>query len=136
MAQGSSTLYSGSKDLVSGALELYNGTNDLSDGAGELKDGSKELVDGTKDLKDGTTEFYDKTKDMDSEISDEIDDTVDEMMGKDAKVVSFTSDKNTKIDSVLFVIKTSAIEIPEVEEVPEETKEEPSFLQKFLNIFK
>ena len=54
------------------------------------------------------------------------------MMGKDSKVVSFVSDKNTKVDSVLFVIKTSAIEIPEVEEETEET----SFLQKFLNIFK
>lgn len=129
VAQGSSTLYNGSKDLVSGALELYNGTSDLSDGTKKLKDGSKKLVD-------GTNEFYDKTKDMDSEISDEIDDTVDKMMGKDTKVVSFVSDKNTKVDSVLFVIKTSAIEIPKVEEVEEETKEEPSFLQKFLNIFK
>ena len=58
------------------------------------------------------------------------------MMGKDSKVVSFVSDKNTKVDSVLFVIKTSAIEIPEVEEEIEETLEDTSFLQKFLNILK
>lgn len=44
------------------------------------------------------------------------------------------SEKNTNVDSVLFVIKTPAIEIPEEEKTEEEEKED-SLWDKFLNIF-
>ena len=121
IASGTSDLYSGTKEMVDGALELYNGTGDLKDG--------------TEELTDGTNEFYDKTKDMDTEISDTIDDKIDELTGKNIETKSFVSDKNTNIDSVLFVIKTPAIEIPEVEQTVVEEEEEPGMWQKFLNLF-
>lgn len=47
---------------------------------------------------------------MDTQIRDQIDDTLAEISGSDAPVVSFVSDKNGNVDSVQFVIKTDAIE--------------------------
>lgn len=135
VVNGTSTLYSGTKDLVKGAMDLYNGSNDLSDGTDALADGTNELADGTNDLTDGTNEFYDKTKNMDTEITDTIDDTIDEITGKNIETISFVSDKNTNVDSVLFVIKTPEIKKPEVKEPVVEEEEEPSFKTKFLKLF-
>lgn len=135
VVNGTSTLYSGTKDLVKGAMDLYNGSNDLSDGTDALADGTNELADGTNDLTDGTNEFYDKTKNMDTEITDTIDDTIDEITGKNIETISFVSDKNTNVDSVLFVIKTPEIKKTEVKEPVVEEEEEPSFKTKFLKLF-
>lgn len=128
VADGTSTLYDGTKDLVKGALDLYNGSQDLSDG-------TNKLVDGTNELTDGTDEFYKETQTMDTKITDKIDDTIDEMIGKNIKTISFVSDKNTNVDSVLFVIKTPEIKKPEIEDTVEEEEEETSIGKKFLNLF-
>lgn len=135
VTNGTSALYSGTKDLVKGAMDLYNGSTDLSDGTSKLADGTNELSDGTNALTDGTSEFYDKTKNMDTEITDTIDDTIDELTGKNIETISFVSDKNTNVDSVLFVIKTPEIKKAEVEEPVVEEEEEPSFKTKFLKLF-
>ena len=135
VVNGTYTLYSGTKDLVKGATDLYNGSNDLSDGTNALADGTNTLANGTNELTDGTNEFYDKTKNMDTEIQDTIDDTIDEITGKNIETISFVSDKNTNVDSVLFVIKTPEIKKPEVKEPVVEKEEEPGFKTKFLKLF-
>lgn len=136
IASGTSQLYKGTTDLVSGSLELYNGSKDLKDGTTELYDGTVKLKDGTVELTDGTAEFKSETADMDTEIEDTIKDKVDEMTGKDIETISFVSEKNTDVDSVLFVMKTSAIEAEEAEEPVEETEEKVSIKDKFLRLFK
>jgi len=100
-----------------------------------LSDGTNALTDGTSELTDGTDEFYSETKNMDTKITDKIDDTIDEMTGKNIETISFVSDKNTNVDSVLFVIKTPEIKKPEAEDTVEKEEEEPSIGQKFLNLF-
>ena len=57
------------------------------------------------------------------------------MTGKDVPTVSFVSDKNTNVDSVLFVMKTNAVQIQEQESAPEQTEEKQSFWEKFLALF-
>lgn len=133
---GTQELYDGTTELYNGTTELYNGANELKDGTQELFDGSVTLQDGTKELTDGTGEFYSETENMDTEISDTINETIDELTGKDIETVSFVSEKNTNIESVLFVIKTPAVEIPEVVETAVEAVEEPGLLSKFINLFK
>lgn len=135
ITDGYEDICKGASDAASGTSDLYSGTKDLVDGALELYNGSKDLKDGTKELKDGTEEFYDKTENMDTEITDTIDDTIDELTGKNVETVSFVSEKNTNVDSVLFVIKTPEIAIPEEEEVVVEEEEHQGFIQKFLNLF-
>ncbi len=86
-------------------------------------------------MQDGTKEFYDKTYDMDTQIRDQIDDTLAEISGSDAPVVSFVSDKNENVDSVQFVIKTDAIEKQEAEAVVVEEKPKTGLWQKLMALF-
>ena len=121
-----SLLQSGAGQLADNTLTLQNGSKSLAEGAAALKDGTKEMKEGTKELSDGT----------DTKISDKISDTIDDMIGKDVETVSFVSEKNTNIESVLFVIKTPVIQKEEVKEetVTEEKKE--TFWEKLVGLFK
>ena len=69
------------------------------------------MQSGTGKLKDGTKQLNDKTSGLDTEISDKINDMIDSMTGSDVELKSFTSDKNTSINSVQFVIKTEDIKV-------------------------
>lgn len=143
LSSGTDELAKGTKSLLDGTLALYNGSDDLKsgtsqlrDGASELTDGTKDLKDGTEELKDGTEEFYSETEHMDTEISDTIDDTINELTGKDVETVSFISDKNTNTSSVLFVMKTPAIEIPEEEDTEPQPETEDTIWEKIKNMFR
>lgn len=131
-----SLLQSGAGQLADNTLTLQNGSKSLAEGAAALKDGTKEMKEGTKELSDGTDEFQSETADLDTKISDKISDTIDDMIGKDVETVSFVSEKNTNIESVLFVIKTPVIQKEEVKEetVTEEKKE--TFWEKLVGLFK
>ena len=129
-------IYRGALDIADGAGDLYDGTTDLVSGTLEMYDGSKELSDGAVELKDGTQEFYDETSDMETEISDSIDDTINEMVGNNIETVSFVSDKNENIESVLFVMKTPAIEVEENVEEEVQQEKEKGLWDKFLDLFR
>lgn len=72
---------------------------------------------------------------MDSEVEDTIENAVVEVTGKDEKTISFVSDKNENVDSVLFVMKTPSIEKKEVQEKQTNKKENTSIIKKFLKLF-
>lgn len=139
---GVATIVAGYGQLTDGAGKLANASKELLDGSADLKqgtvdlyDGAQSLYDGTVEMQDGTKEFYDKTYDMDTQIRDQIDDTLAEISGSDAPVVSFVSDKNENVDSVQFVIKTDAIEKQEAEAVVAEEKPKTSLWQKLMALF-
>ena len=136
LLNGALSLQSGAGQLADNTLTLQNGSKSLAEGAAALKDGTKEMKEGTKELSDGTDEFQSETADLDTKISDKISDTIDDMTGKDVETVSFVSEKNTNIESVLFVIKTPVIQKEEVKEetVTEEKKE--TFWEKLVGLFK
>lgn len=133
---GSAQLKSGTAELRSGTSELKNGVAELKNGTSDLKDGTTELLNGTSDLLDGTRQFREETNGMDTKVSDKITEKVDEMTGKDVETVSFVSDKNTNIQSVLFVLQTEAIEIAEETEAVAAEEEKVSIWDKFLNLFR
>lgn len=135
IVKGYGAVYKGALTLASGTSKLYQGTSDLVDGTLEMCNGTQELKDGTEELVEGTGEFENKTSDIDTEVSDMIDDTIDELTGKNVEIKSFVSDKNTNVDSVLFVLKIPAIEKAEEEEKEEENSKEESIWDRFLNIF-
>lgn len=139
---GVATIVAGYGQLTDGAGKLANGSKELLDGSANLKqgtvdlyDGAQSLYDGTVEMQDGTEEFYDKTYDMDTQIQNQIDDTLAELSGSDAPVVSFVSDKNENVDSVQFVIKTDAIEKQEAEAVVAEEKPKTGLWQKLMALF-
>lgn len=132
---GYQAIYDGVRNAAQGASQLYGGTQELTEGALGLYTGTEQLENGVEKLSDGIGEFSEKTADMDGEISDTIDDKIDEITGKNEETVSFVSEQNTNIESVLFVIKTPAIEIPEKEEAVTQTEGKQTFWQKFLKLF-
>ena len=72
---------------------------------------------------------------MDGQIDEEIDGLLESIGGSMDDPVSFVSEKNTKVDSVQFVIQTDAIEVEETEEVQETMEKDASLWQKFSNLF-
>lgn len=53
----------------------------------------------------------------------------------DAEIRSFVSEKNTNVESLQFVIKTGAIEKPEVVQTVEDETQELNLWEKFLRLF-
>ena len=131
-----SQIVTGSANLADGSKELLTGSKNLTDGTLSLCDGITELKSGVTELNDGTQEFYDKTADMDIQVQDGIDEMLDSISGGDSEVVSFVSDKNENVDSVQFVIKTSAIKKAEVTQETKTKTEKLSFWQKLINLFR
>ncbi len=125
----------GAKNLKLNMDALYSNTGTLQLSMGELNNAAGSLYSGTLDLAKGTSEFANKTWDMDTQISDEIDSMTSSITGGDGEVVSFVSEKNTNVDSVQFVIKTTAIEKAEatIEDVVEEAP--LNFWEKLLRLF-
>lgn len=132
---GVNKIVKGYQKLSKGSGQLVKGTSELYDGTNEMFAGILELRDGTGEMQEGTGEFQEKTKDIDSEMQNKVDDKIEEMTGSEIETGSFVSEKNTKVDSVLFVMKIPAIEIPELEEVEEEEKRETNLFQKLLDLF-
>lgn len=135
LSDGFSKLCDGTKALAEGSKSLSDGTAELLDGTNELTNGISELSDGASTLSDGTSELRDKTSELDTEVNGKIDDLLSEFESDEKETVSFVSEKNTNVKSVQFVIKTSAIEIPEVAAAEETTVKELSFWQKLLRLF-
>lgn len=132
---GYENIYHGSLDIASGTKELYGGTSQLVEGTLTLYEGSTELKQGTETLTEGTTKFQNETETMDTQIETTIDETIADLTGENVETVSFVSEKNTNVQSVLFVIKTPAIVMPEVEEVEITQEETLTLWQKFLRLF-
>ncbi|MGN0306281.1 MAG: hypothetical protein ACI4D2_09040 [Lachnospiraceae bacterium] len=132
---GSDRLKEGSDSLLSGAEALQEGTKTLTQGMAELYDGSTSLQEGTDELKKGTGEFYEETRDIDGKVQDSIDETMKEMLGKDIPVKSFVSEKNTDVESVLFVLKTAPIELPQEEVTEQPAERQLSWWEKFMALF-
>lgn len=121
--------------LATGSNKLLKGSGNLSSGAEEIYKGVAALCNGASELAEGSGEFYNRTSDMDTQVQEQLDEILSSIEGDKTETKSFVSPKNTNVDSVQFVIKTAAIEAPEVkqEEVKEEKQE--SFWQKLLHLF-
>ncbi|WP_195999475.1 hypothetical protein [Clostridium sp. 1001271B_151109_B4] len=132
---GVATLLQGYSQLVEGSTNLVNGTSTLKSGAEKLSSGVAELKDGTMELSKGTTELNDKTANLDTEITDEIDKMVDDLDGTSDEIVSFTSEKNTNVKSVQFVIKTPEIKKVTIE-VSKDEEKSPTLWERIINLFK
>ena len=123
-------------EMVDEYSKLDRGIRQYTDGVKEVLSGMRELVTGSGDLTDGTNKLREETVDMDREVSDQIEELLDEISGEQVPTESFVSDKNTNVESVQFVIKTTAITVPEEEEEVEAKQPEETFVEKLIHLFK
>ncbi|MGN0674762.1 MAG: hypothetical protein ACI4KG_03360 [Oscillospiraceae bacterium] len=125
----------GVKKLTDGFAEISDGAKELAEGGSDLADGAKKLMDGASEMYDGTSELRSETDKIDDTFGDDLSGMIDSMSNDNYEVKSFISSKNTEVNSVQFVIKTDAVEIPEAEESAAEPEEKLTFWQKLLSLF-
>lgn len=115
-------------NIANGYTKMYMGFDALVNGLEELNNGSNTLYG-------YTTELSNQTSNLDIEINNAINDIQEKFRNSDFTYRSFTSDENTNIGNVQFVIKTKDIVI-EKEKVKEKKEKENSFVDKLINLFK
>ncbi|MCL1809774.1 MAG: hypothetical protein FWG42_08465 [Clostridiales bacterium] len=125
----------GTVALLEGVAELQDGTITLSNGTHDLSDGIAELLEGASRLRDGTKEFRSKAAGMNDTLKDKIKAAIDDLLRGDFNPISFVSGRNTNVDYVQFVMKTSAVEkqVPSVQEPVQ--PEKLNLWQKLLRLF-
>ncbi|MBS3951071.1 MAG: hypothetical protein KGZ53_10500 [Peptococcaceae bacterium] len=135
LGQGASSLADGTSGLGSSSSVIVSSANELYSAGVELNQGIKKLRDGLASYQGGTARLRQGTSSLDSEISDQIDEMLGSISGKNAKVVSFVSDKNTNVSAVQFVLKTDSINLPKVQKAIAPKPVQLSFWQKLLQLF-
>ena len=71
---------------------------------------------------------------MGPEIEKKINEILSLISGGDGKTISFVSDKNTDVTSVMFVLKTDPINPPEVSEPARPEPVKLNFWQRLLKL--
>lgn len=162
MLEGSLDLMDGANDLSKGIHKTYNGWKDFIDylegmthiplseteevktllkAMRKLDNGAEDLYYGTEEFRDGIVEFYDKIKDIEGDtkpkdkVKDKMNEILDDAFGKNFVPVSFIDDRNQDVDSVLFVMKTPKLELPEVEQ-EELIEVQQTFWEKLIGLYK
>lgn len=124
----------GVSEFAAGTAQLAMGADQLSDGASQLADGAKQLSKGAADYKAGTALMRSSTDGLDQTIADSISSMTEELAPQSGEVCSFTSEENTEVESVQFVMRTEAVAI-EAPATAEEDAQPMTFWQKLLALF-
>ncbi len=124
----------GAGELSENMQTMEENTGLLSEAMEEFCEKMEELREGISKLKEGTAEFFDEISGLKGQIHDKVSEMIDELKGSGI-LRSFTSSKNTEIESVQFVIKTEAISMDEPPQQEAATTETLSFWQKLIRLF-
>ncbi|MFC4403409.1 YhgE/Pip domain-containing protein [Gracilibacillus xinjiangensis] len=127
--------HNGLVSYTNGVSQLANNYSGINSGIAELSNGAGELSIGAGELQNGTSELADATSEMPDEIQSEVDKMIEEFDKSNFDPVSFVSDKNEKVETVQFVIKTESIVEQEEVEPVEEEEEEKGFWSKLIELF-
>ena len=136
LTENYSTLDSGINEYTNAVNSIIIGYSQICNGALDLVNGTSELYNGTKTMAEGTGEFSKETSGLQDEVDEQIDSMLEKFTGSDSEVISFVSEKNTSVESVQFVIKTTGVEKTNVTEEKIQVEENLNMLQKFLRLFK
>ena len=135
LTENYSILDSGINEYTNAVNSITIGYSQICSGALDLVNGTSELYGGTKTMAEGTGEFSKETSGLQDEVDVQIDSMLEKFTGSDSEVISFVSDKNTNVESVQFVIKTTGVEKTNVKEVESKVEENLNMWQKFLRLF-
>ena len=135
LARGFVDLSQASSDIVKGNQALKDGLDTAFNGLIELSQGLGEYYQGMEDLTNGSGQLKERTSDLDGQIEDKLGQLLSSGQDENLELESFTSEKNTNLEMLQFIIKTDGIK--KVEPVNDTVvSEEPgNFLQKLLHLF-
>ena len=129
-AAGAATLAEQYQTFDAGLQTLPDNAADMVSGYRKLNGGIGSYSDAVDELNNNVEEIPDKLDDMEAEVND----TIEKFTNPDFTPVSFTSDQN-RVNSVLFVMRTEAVTIPEAQDEPEEVNKPDTVWEKLLDLF-
>ncbi|WP_066187202.1 hypothetical protein [Gracilibacillus timonensis] len=130
------SFHSGLVEYTDGVNELTTNYASIHNGISELPEGTSELAGGAGELADGANEISESTSDLPDQLQSEVDEMMNEYDKSDFDPVSFVSDKNEKVETVQFVIKTDAVKHEEEETEEESPDEGKSWWEKLMDLFR
>ena len=134
-------MYSGHVQLTKGLDTLFEGLDSMDDGISKIKNNTKTLPDKVGELAEGQEELTKGISKINNEGMSKIKDTVEIFTDtkEDAKddYTSFVDSRNKDNSTCQFIMKTPAIKIENPKkEVKIEEKNNKSFLERFLDLFR
>ena len=125
----------GINQYTEGVKKITGGYENLSNGVGRVMNGAGTLYKGTTSLSEGTGAFLKESGGMKDKVNNQIEEMIEQYSNQEYETVSFVSDKNTKVNSVQFVLQTPKIEKEEEKVAVKEKAEEKNLWQKFIALF-
>lgn len=136
LATGAAALADGANSVADGANSLHSGATGVATGANQVAEGATSLEQGASQLSSGASTLATSVDGMDSEILDELQNTIDEKLGEDFTPHSFVVPSNTNVDKVQFVYVIEGIDEPEDDaDTEEEPTEEETFFDRLFALF-
>lgn len=128
--------HSGLVSYTDGVGQLATAYSAIHDGVVGLSGGTAELDNGVGQLHNGTAELHESTSDLPEQMQAEIDQMISDYDKSDFEAVSFVSEKNERVGSVQFVMKTESIKAEKTETTEAPKKEKKGFWARLLDLFK
>ena len=127
---GVDTASAGTTQLQAGATQLQEGASTLSSATGQLSSGAKTLATSTETLASSVSG-------LDQKILDELQNTIDEKLGKDFQVHSYVVPSNTNVNAVQFVYVVEGVSEPDdsADSASSESDENQTFLDRLIALF-
>lgn len=142
LADGARSADAGSNALASGAASVNEGAQALSDGSAQVASGADSLSSGLAQahagslkLSDGAAELADATSGLGDKVVDELQDRIDEKLGKGYEAHSFVAPSNTNVDRVQFVYILDGVTKPDKPAAQEQEQKSESVWDRLLALF-
>ena len=135
--EGLSAYTSGVDTASAGATQLQAGATQLQEGASTLSSATGQLSSGAKTLATSTETLASSVSGLDQKILDELQNTIDEKLGKDFQVHSYVVPSNTNVNAVQFVYVVEGVSEPDdsADSASGETDENQTFLDRLVALF-
>ena len=147
---GNESLRKGALRILDGVIDINDAVADMKEGISDASDNTGKMVESAGKIKTAGEDIDGRVNELDQDAKKNYDEKVSELKkqaedignridevyqdiesefdklkdenGKERKVVSFVSEKNTEVDSVVFSIKTAPIVIGKTDSQKEEKK--------------
>ena len=147
---GTESLRKGALSILDGIVDVNDAVADMKEGISNASENSGKMVESAEKIRTAGGDIDSRVKELDQDVKKNYDEKVSELKkqaedigkeidevyqdiesefdklkdenGKERKVVSFVSEKNTEVDSVVFSIKTAPIVIGKTDFQKEEKK--------------
>ncbi len=132
---GYAQLNSGLQGYTAGVDALASQYPGINSGIGQAAQGAWQLSNGIAQLSSGTSELSGSIQTMPEEMQKRIDEYATTYDFSGFEPHSYLSEKNTDVERVQFVLTTPALELPEVDDVTDDSPQETTILDRLIALF-